>query len=112
MGALADTLKRGEHIRVTLIVQRFSGLGRRWIEVWCLGLSALIVGAFGFYSWKMVVWSYDYHDISQAEDRLPLWIPQLTMAIGVSVLLIGLIDELIQVGSGRAAAVGDGSRSE
>lgn len=110
--ALADTLKRGEHIRVTLIIQRFSGLTRRLIELWCLGASALLAGAFAFYSWKMVWWSYQYNDISQAEDRLPLWIPELTMAIGVSVLLIAVMDELVQVAGGRAVAAGEAGRTE
>lgn len=110
--ALADTLKRGEHIRVTLIIQRFSGMTRRLIELWCLGVSALLSGAFAFYAWKMVWWSYQYNDVSQAEDRLPLWIPELSMAVGVSVLLIAVLDELIQVASGRDVAIGEAGRTE
>jgi len=60
----------------------------------------------------MVWWSYQYNDISQAEDRLPLWIPELSMAVGVSVLLIAVMDELVQVAGGRAAAAGEAGRTE
>ena len=44
--ALASTLKRGEHIRVTLFLDRFGGASRRWLEYWCLGVAILLSGFF------------------------------------------------------------------
>ena len=44
--ALASTLRRGEHIRVTLVIQRFEGATRRWIEFWCLGVAVLLSAFF------------------------------------------------------------------
>ena len=41
--------------------------------------------------------SYKLNDISQGQDAMPLWIPQLSMAIGTTVLAIGLVDHLIQI---------------
>ncbi len=35
--ALAHTLKRGEHIRVTLLLASLSGRARRALELWALG---------------------------------------------------------------------------
>ncbi|MGQ0664519.1 MAG: TRAP transporter small permease [Pseudomonadota bacterium] len=102
--ALAHTLKRGEHIRVTLIVQRLTGRPRRWLELWCLAVAVFLSGNFAYYSWKMVWWSWTFTDVSSAQDRTPLWIPQLVMAVGVSILVLAFIDELVQVIRGREPA--------
>jgi TRAP-type C4-dicarboxylate transport system permease small subunit len=105
--ALASTLKRGEHIRVTLIIQRFKGTARRWIEFWCLGVAILLTGFFAWYAWDMVYWSWEFDSRSDAMDASPLWIPQCAMALGVSVLLVAFVDELVQVLQGRDPAESD-----
>lgn len=93
--ALAGTLKRGEHIRVTLIVERLAGRSRRGLELWALGVAAVLAVLFAWYSSRLAWQSWDYHDISTANDATPLWIPQLAMAIGTIVLAIALADELV-----------------
>src|SRR3546814_14061993 len=70
--ALAGTFVRGDHIRVTLIISRFSGTPRRGFEIFCLVLAILASGAFAFYSVKMAWWSYKFHDISSANDATPM----------------------------------------
>lgn len=102
--ALAHTLKRGEHIRVTLILQRLPPRWRRAFEIGCLVLAVFLVANFAWYSWTMTWWSFEFNSISDAQDRTPLWIPQVAMASGVTVLLVAFVDELVQVWSGRAAA--------
>lgn len=102
--ALAHTLKKGEHIRVTLILQQLKGRARRVAELWCLGAAGLLSGAFSFYAWKMVVWSYRFHDVSSLEDRLPTWIPELVMSVGVTILFVAFLDEFVQVLGGRSVA--------
>lgn len=44
--ALAHTLKRGEHIRVTLVLGRLHGGSRRWLERWATGAAALLAALF------------------------------------------------------------------
>ena len=39
--------------------------------------------------------SYTFHDISTSNDATPLWLPQLSMALGTVVLAIAFIDELV-----------------
>lgn len=99
--ALAHTFRKGEHIRVTLILQQLSGRPRRWLELGCLAAGAVLAGAFAVYSAKMVWWSYAFHDVSAANDRTPLWIPQIGMAVGGLVLFIAMVDELVQVAQGK-----------
>jgi TRAP-type C4-dicarboxylate transport system permease small subunit len=102
--ALAHTLKRGEHIRVTLILQHMTPVWRRRFEIGCLALAVFLSANFAWYSWSMTWWSYEFNAISDAQDKTPLWIPQLSMAIGVTVLLIAFIDELVAVATGRQIA--------
>jgi TRAP-type C4-dicarboxylate transport system permease small subunit len=93
--ALAHTLKRGEHIRVTLILQKLTGQAKHRLEVWALFAATLLAALFAFYSVRLSYQSWAFHDISTGNDATPLWIPQLAMAIGTVVLFIAFIDELI-----------------
>ena len=93
--ALAHTLKRGEHIRVSLILERLHGSRRRALELFALTAATLLAVAFAYYSVHLAWQSYDFNDISTGNDATPLWIPQLTMAAGAIVLAIAFIDELV-----------------
>jgi TRAP-type C4-dicarboxylate transport system permease small subunit len=99
--ALAQTLKRGEHIRVTLILQRLPLGARRFMEILCLGVAVLMSGFFAWYAWDMVYWSWEFESRSDAMDATLLWIPQLAMSIGVTILFVAFADEFVQVLGGR-----------
>ena len=99
--ALAHTLKRGEHIRVTLILQKLTGRVKHRLEVWALFAATLLAALFAVYSVRLSFLSWSFHDISTGNDATPLWIPQLAMAAGTVVLLIAFIDELILEIKGR-----------
>ena len=105
--ALASTLKRGEHIRVTLIIDRFQGPTRRWLEYWCLGVAVMLSGFFAWYAWDMVYWSWEFDSRSDAMDASPLWVPQSAMALGVTILTVAFVDEFVQVVAGRDPARND-----
>jgi TRAP-type C4-dicarboxylate transport system permease small subunit len=93
--ALAHTLKRGEHIRVTVLLTRFSGNTKKALEIWSLAAATLLSALLSFYSARLVWQSRLFHDISTSNDATPLWIPQLGMAIGTFILTIALIDEFV-----------------
>ena len=93
--ALAHTLKRGEHIRVTLILQKLKGVAKHRLEICALFAATLLAALFAFYSIKLSYQSWSFHDISTGNDATPLWIPQISMAVGTVVLLIAFIDELV-----------------
>jgi TRAP-type C4-dicarboxylate transport system permease small subunit len=93
--ALAHTLKRNEHIRVTLLLGRLRGRARRGLEMWALSAGVLLAGLFAFYSVRLAWVSRSINDISTSNDATPLWIPQLAMALGTVVLLIALVDEWV-----------------
>ncbi len=93
--ALAHTLKRNEHIRVTLILGRLQGARRRALEMWALSAGLALAALFAFYSARLAWVSHAINDVSTSNDATPLWIPQLTMALGTVVLLVAFIDEWV-----------------
>jgi TRAP-type C4-dicarboxylate transport system permease small subunit len=107
--ALAHTLKRGEHIRVTLLLAHLQGRARHGLEIWALGAATALAALFAFYSARLVWQSRQFNDISTANDATPLWIPQLAMAVGSLILLVAFIDEWVLElrGQRRAPAPSD-----
>jgi len=101
--ALAHTLKRGEHIRVTLLLSALKGRARHALEVWALGAASLLAALAAFYACRLAWQSHAFNDISTGNDATPLWIPQLAMALGAVVLLAAFVDELVLELRGRRA---------
>lgn len=101
--ALAHTFKRGEHIRVTLLLSALHGATRRALEIWSLAVASLLAMLAAYYSCRLSWQSYVFHDVSTGNDATPLWIPQVAMAVGSVILAIALIDELVVELRGRRA---------
>ena len=93
--ALAHTLKRGEHIRVTLVLEHLSASRRRALELAGLAIGTLLALAFAWYSVRLTFQSWQFNDVSTGNDATPLWIPQLAMAAGTLVLAVAFVDELM-----------------
>ena len=93
--ALAHTLKRGDPIRVTLILERLRDGARHRLELFALAVATLLAGVFAAYSVRLAFQSFDFNDISTGNDATPLWIPQIAMALGAVVLAIAFVDELV-----------------
>lgn len=93
--ALAHTLKKNEHIRVTLILNSLPPKAKRALELWSLGAAVLLSGLFCYYSIRLAYQSWDFNDVSTGNDATPLWLPQIGMGVGALVLLIAFVDELV-----------------
>jgi TRAP-type C4-dicarboxylate transport system permease small subunit len=104
--ALAYTFERGGHIRVSILMQHLDAAGRRVTELWCLAVGSCLAAYLAYFSFRMVQISIQIGDVSQAPDATPLWIPQLGMAFGATVLGIELVDRLIAVARGAPLDTG------
>jgi TRAP-type C4-dicarboxylate transport system permease small subunit len=93
--ALAHTLKRNEHIRVTLVISKLRGSAKRALELWALTVAVVLSGLFAYYSARLAWQSHAFHDISTGNDATPLWIPQTVMVWGTVVLFIAFLDEWV-----------------
>ena len=94
--ALAHTLNRGGHIRVSLLLSRL-GRFRYFGEVWCFAVGAALSSYLAWFAIRGVVWSHRLGDVSQGQDATPLWIPQLAMAAGSLLLAIAFSDHLVRL---------------
>ncbi len=92
--ALAQTFRRGEHIRVTLLLDH-SGPLRPGLERLCLALAVLVSGLLAWYSVRLAWQSHVFNDVSTANDATRLWIPQIGMAVGAVLLGLAFVDAFV-----------------
>jgi TRAP-type C4-dicarboxylate transport system permease small subunit len=88
---------KGEHIRVSLILERLTSRKLRVLEALCHLLGTVIAWLLAGFSIHLAWTSYELNDISQGMDEMPLWIPQIAMALGSVVLAVALTDRLCGV---------------
>ena len=84
------------------------------LEIVSLAAGTLLAALFAWFSIRLAYQSFDFNDISTANDATPLWIPQLSMAAGTLVLLVAFVDDLVLELAGRRAHAtpGEAARSE
>lgn len=102
--ALGHTFRHGELVRVGLFIDQLGPARRRIAEIGALSLTALFVGYMAWAVCKFVYESWKFDEIAQGLIRVPIWIPQLTFAIGVLIFLVAVVDELVTVLAGRKPA--------
>ncbi len=89
---------------MTLLLNSLKPAAGRKLDIFALAVGCLLASAFAFFSIKLTYDSWQFNDISTSNDATPLWIPQLSMAVGTVLFLVALIDELIRRSRGLAAA--------
>ena len=95
--ALAYTFVEGGHIRITLFLEKLSGLKRRIVEVWCLSVGTFFSGYLAFYFVKMLIISYKFQERSEGADEILIWIPQTSVAFGSAIFFISVLHQLILI---------------
>ena len=114
--ALAPTLRRGEHIRVTLLLNRLPARAQRVLDLFCHGVALFLAGALAWFSIRLVLQSHEFNDISTGLDATPLWIPQLGMAAGTTLFALAFLGDLLLLLRGQplrdAAPEGELARIE
>lgn len=103
--ALPETLRHGDHIRVELLLQRASPGVRRFFEGWCLVAGAAVSITIAWFAARLVWVSYTVGDVSPAADATPLWIPQLSMALGTAGFAISMLHATVSFLRGADFAV-------
>ncbi len=100
--ALPSTLQNGEHIRVTLVLDRLPARWRNSMEWFCLMTGLVLTVFMAWYAARAVWISYVTHDVSPAADASPLWIPQISMAMGCIGFALAFAHGIIARLQGRA----------
>ena len=93
--ALAYTFIEGGHIRITLFLEKLSGLKKKIVETWCLIMASFFSGYLAFYFIKMLIISFKFQERSEGADEILIWIPQTSVAIGSTIFFISVFHQLI-----------------
>lgn len=98
---LAHTFKNGDMIRVGLLLDALPKAPRRALDLLCLLIAAAFVGAFTWWAWQFVHYSWITGEPSTGVIVIPIWIPQSMMLLGIALLEIAILDEIVRVLSGQ-----------
>jgi TRAP-type C4-dicarboxylate transport system permease small subunit len=109
---LAHTFKRGEMIRVGLLLERLHGRTKQVAEVVALAVATGFILYYTRHAIQMTYDSWRFNDMAQGVLAVPLWIPQLGFTGGLVILSIALIDEMVNVLRGNRPTYEQGSPDE
>lgn len=102
--ALGHTFRHGELVRVGLWIDRLEGAARRRAELAALTAALLVVGYMLWAVAKFVFESWKFNEVAQGLVKLPIWIPQLTLVVGMLIFFIAVADEWLAVLRGQKPA--------
>jgi TRAP-type C4-dicarboxylate transport system permease small subunit len=95
--AMAHAFKHGDFVRVTLLLEKLPPTAVRRFEIGALSIAVLAVGYLMFWANRFTYESWVFNDIAQGLLPLPMWVPQLSFALGSILLFVAVLDELIIV---------------
>lgn len=95
--ALGHTFRHGELVRVGLWLDML-GLRARWFaEIFSLGVTAVFSSYMLWSVARFVYESWKFNEVAQGLLRAPIWIPQMSLVLGVLIFLIAVLDDLMTV---------------
>jgi len=95
--AFAYALNNGAHIRVNILLNAVGKRSRRVLEGWCFAIGTILAWYFTYNAIEAIYWSWKFNEISQGQDAIAIWIPQMSLGIGGCVFAIALTDHLIHI---------------
>jgi len=95
--ALGHTFRHGELVRVGLLFGFLQPRTRRVAELFALGVTALFVGYMAWAVTRFVYESWKFGEVAQGMIKTPIWIPQMSLVLGVVIFFVAVLDELVTV---------------
>jgi len=93
--ALPYAFRSGSHIRVSLFLALIPPVIRKKIEVIVLLLVVILMAYVAWSVTLMVIETWEFEELTQGYVAVPLWIPQVPLALGLILFLIALVDDFI-----------------
>jgi TRAP-type C4-dicarboxylate transport system permease small subunit len=93
--ALAHTFRHGDFVRVTLLIEHVGPGARRVMETVALAIATAFCGYLAFWATRSTYESWVYHEMSDGVIAVPMWIPQVSFALGAILLAVAVVDQLI-----------------
>ena len=95
--ALGHTFRHGELVRVGLWLDMLGERARWWAEIFSLGTTGAFVAYMLWAVSRFVYESWQFHEVAQGLIAVPIWMPQMSLVLGVLIFFSAVIDELIAV---------------
>jgi TRAP-type C4-dicarboxylate transport system permease small subunit len=93
--ALAHTFRRGELVRVGVLIEQLPQRARRKVGLAALAI-ALAFAAYMLYAVTRFVYeSWRFKEVAQGLIQIPIWIPQMSLVVGAIVFFIAVLDEFV-----------------
>ena len=97
---MAHAFKHGDFVRVTLLLESVKPKTRRVMELGSLFIALLAVAYLAWWACLFTYQSFEFKELAQGLLPLPIWIPQLSFALGSLLLLVAVLDEFVIVARG------------
>ncbi|HUQ73595.1 MAG TPA: TRAP transporter small permease [Burkholderiales bacterium] len=95
--ALGHTFRHGDLVRVGVFLDRLSPRPRWLAELFALGFTSVFVAYMLWAVTRFVYDSWQFSEVAQGLIRVPIWIPQLSLVVGIAIFFIAVLDELVAV---------------
>lgn len=102
--ALGHTFRRGELVRVGLVIDVLPPRLRRTVGIAALAIALAFVSYMAYAVVRFVYESWQFKEVAQGLIQIPIWIPQMSFVVGVIIFLIAVLDEFIVLVAGAKPA--------
>jgi TRAP-type C4-dicarboxylate transport system permease small subunit len=93
--ALGHTFRRGELVRVGIVIDYLPPRVRRPVGIGALGIAVAFVAYMAYAVVRFVYESWVFEEVAQGLIQIPIWIPQMSFVLGVLVFLVAVVDEFV-----------------
>lgn len=90
----AYTFTHHAHIRMSLLIQRLPAAARAFSETFCLVVAVALNLLLCWSLWALIEESLTYNDVSSGMLAIPLWVPQLVLLLGMTLMSLALLEAL------------------
>jgi TRAP-type C4-dicarboxylate transport system permease small subunit len=102
--ALGHTFRRGELVRIGVVIDRLPLRARRAVAIAALGVAVLFAGYMVYAVVRFVYESWQFHEVAQGLIQIPIWIPQMSFVLGALILFVAVLDEFVVLARGGKPA--------
>ena len=93
--ALGHTFRRGELVRVGIVIDLLPPRARRPVAVAALAITVAFVGYMVYAVVRFVYESWQFEEVAQGLIQIPIWIPQTSFVLGAIILFVAVLDEFV-----------------
>ncbi|MCD6044045.1 MAG: hypothetical protein K0R40_3648 [Burkholderiales bacterium] len=102
--ALGHTFRRGELVRVGIVIDHLPPRVRRPVGIAALAITVAFAGYMVYAVARFVYESWQFEEVAQGLIQIPIWIPQMSFAVGALIFFVAVLDEFVALARGRKPA--------